>query len=330
VSGGLEEVAPERWDAVLHAAGLTDAYYSRGFVAASALPGGGGPVLLRLAGDDGDVFMAVLLRRDPTDVVTPYGYGGPAGTGADPPLAGFPAAFQAWCERRGAVASFAVFHPLLGNAGSPAAAGWRRSELAGTVAWRLEGDLVAGMHRHHRRLVRRALGAGLETRATAGPDDLTEFVALYEATMRRADAAGFYLFEPAYWEALRADVPLVRVDVRGDGDLLASVLGMGEPPWLHYHLGGSSDAGRRLGASQLALHGLAAWGQEHGFELLHLGGGVGGRADSLLEYKLRFAPGGLVPNAVGKAVHDEAAYLRLAGAARVDWDGFFPAYRTPR
>jgi hypothetical protein len=37
-----------------------------------------------------------------------------------------------------------------------------------------------------------------------------------------------------------------------------------------------------------------------------------------------------VPSAVGKAVHDRAAYLRLAGAREIDWDGFFPAYRVPR
>jgi hypothetical protein len=33
---------------------------------------------------------------------------------------------------------------------------------------------------------------------------------------------------------------------------------------------------------------------------------------------------------IGKAVHDVPAYLALTGADAVDWDGFFPAYRTPR
>jgi serine/alanine adding enzyme len=331
VSGGLEEVAPARWDAVLRAAGLTDAYYARGYVAAAALAAGGDPVLLRLAGAGGEILMAVVVRADPVDVVTPYGYGGPAACGPEPPLDGFPAAFGDWCARRGIVSSFVVFHPLLGNAGSPAAAGWRRTELAGTVAWRLEGDLVAGMHRHHRRLYRRAAAAGMTAQAEPRPGGLDEFVALYEATMRRAGAAGFYLFEPAYWDALTAGVPLVRVDVRAaDGELGASVLGIGDPPWLHYHLGASSDAGRRVGASQLALHGLADWGQRHGYELLHLGGGVGGGSDSLLEYKQRFAPAGHVPAAIGKAVHDRPAYLELAGAPAIDWDGFFPAYRAPR
>ena len=118
--------------------------------------------------------------------------------------------------------------------------------------------------------------------------------------------------------------------VRAGGELVASALGMGEPPWLHYHLGAAADAARGTGASHLALLALAEWGRANGYETLHLGGGVGGRADSLLEYKLRFAPDGLVPSEIGKAVHDEAAYLRLSRADAIDWDGFFPAYRKPR
>ena len=105
---------------------------------------------------------------------------------------------------------------------------------------------------------------------------------------------------------------------------------MGEAPWLHYHLGGSVDGAGRSGASHLALLGLAEWGREHGYSLLHLGGGVGGREDTLLEYKLRFAPDGLRPAAVGKALHDPAAYTELTGSTEVDWAGFFPAYRASR
>jgi hypothetical protein len=103
---------------------------------------------------------------------------------------------------------------------------------------------------------------------------------------------------------------------------------MGAPPWLHYHLGAASEEGRGTGASHLALCTLAEWGRAGGYETLHLGGGVSGRADSLREYKLRFAPDGLVPAATGRAVHDRDAYARLTGSDEVDWAGFFPAYRA--
>ena len=310
----LAEVAPEDWDGLRVAAGVTDVYYSRGFVEASAPLAGGTPAFL--AGD-GALF-PVLVREGPVDAVTPYGYGGPLGGGGE--------AYADWCRERGVVSTFAVFHPLL----DVDTRGFRVSELGGTVAWALGSRLEDGMHAHHRRLVRRARRAGLEAAATPAPADLDAFVEVYEATMRRAGAAPFYFFAAPYWAALVRDVPLVRIDVAGADGLAASVLGMGEPPLLHYHLGGSTEEGRRAGASQLALLGLARWGREHGFTTLHLGGGVGGRADSLLEYKRRFAPGGLVASRIGKAVHDEAAYLRAAGAGAVDWDGFFPAYREPR
>lgn len=313
----LAEVAPEDWDALCGRAGVTDVYYSRGFVEASAPLAGATPVFLALG--DAAVF-PVLLRSDPVDAVTPYGYGGPTGDLGD--------AYAAWCRERGVLSTFAVLHPLLATAPS----GARVTPLAGTVAWSLSApDLEAGMHAHHRRLVRRARAAGLTATATVAPPDLDAFAAVYEETMRRAGAAPFYFFGAAYWAALRDRVrPLIRVDVHDGTTLAASVLGMGAPPYLHYHLGAGTDAGRRVGASQLALLTLAAWGREHGYALLHLGGGVGGRADSLLEYKRRFAPDGLIPSAVARAVHDEPAYLAAAGAAAIDWEGFFPAYREPR
>jgi serine/alanine adding enzyme len=328
-AGELVEVEPAQWDPLVRRLGVTDVYYSRGFVSASAPLAGGAPTLLHAGGSDGDVLFACVVREDPVDVVTPYGYGGPLAVGASPPE--FAPLYETWCAKRGALSTFVVFHPLFGNDASPAAAGFRRSPLGETVAWPLdEGDLFEAMHRHHRRVVRNARAEGLEVEIAADPSDLESFVDIYEQTMRRRDASAFYSFSEDYWRALLRDVRLVRADVRRRGELLAGVLGMGEPPWLHYHLGGTTDAGRAAGASHLALYSLAAWGQKHGFRTLHLGGGVGGRADSLQDFKRRFAPNGLVRSSVGKAVHDRDAYLRLAGDDAIDWDGFFPAYREPR
>lgn len=326
----LEEVDPARWDDVLGGLGITDVYESSGFVSASAALSGAEPRLLHLAAPDGDVVFAVLVRSDPRDVVTPYGYGGPIGVGSDPPWAAFAAAYQAWCEAQGVLSSFVVFHPLFGNDAEAETLGFHRVPLGGTVAWSLEEpDIRARMHKHHRRMVRRAEAAGLVATVDASLSSLDEFVAIYEIAMRRLDASDFYLFPPSYWEALLRDVPLQRVDVReAGGTLVAGVLGMGAPPWLHYHLGAATDAARGTGASHLALCALAEWGHEHGYTTLHLGGGVSGREDSLLEYKLRFAPGGLVPSATGRAVHDISSYTALTGSEEIDWEGFFPAYRA--
>jgi hypothetical protein len=326
------ELDPAAWDALRAELGVTDVYSARGYVDASAVLAEGAPAYLAYRDGGGAVLFPALVRADPVDVVSPYGYGGPFAVGDDPPVEAFGAAYAEWCAARGVVTSFVTYHPLQRNAELAAATGFRATALAGTVAWPLaaDDDLVASMHRHHRRLVRRAEAAGLRATVDAAPRDLDAFVAVYEDTMRRAGASPFYLFPAAYWRALLAGVPLVRVDVHAGDDLAASVLGMGEPPWLHYHLGGSTEEGRRAGGSHLALLTLARWGAANGYTVLHLGGGVGGRDDSLFEFKLRFAPEGRVPVAIGKALHDPAAYARLTGSPDVDWDGFFPAYRMSR
>jgi hypothetical protein len=69
----LTEVPAGEWDAALAGRGLDDAYLRRDYLAASAVLTPGEPVLLAGAGG----AFALLLRSDPTDVITPYGYGGP-------------------------------------------------------------------------------------------------------------------------------------------------------------------------------------------------------------------------------------------------------------
>jgi len=300
---------------VLEELGFVDVYLTREYVEASTLLELGRPLFLRT---DEAVF-AAILRDGPTDVITPYGYGGPVG-------AGFWEPYGDWCREHGVVTTFVRFHPLYANQ-RDAPPEVKVQPLAGTVAWRLnqEGDLLERMHRHHRRVVRKALAAGVEARARLAPESLEGFVALYQQTMERQEAEDFYFFPPDYWRALETSLRdnVVLFEAGDDAKLLC----LHAPPWLHYHLGASSDAGRKLGASTLLFLEAARWAQELGYTRFHLGGGVGGARDSLYEFKLRFDPGGEVEAAIGKAVHDEEAYRRLVGPD-AGLDGFFPAYRN--
>ena len=303
----MREVSAEEWDGL-----ELDAYYRRPYVESAALLDRGRPFLFEHDG----VFFAGIERDDPRDVVTPYGYGGPTG-------GGFWDAYEDWARERGVVSTFVRFHPLLANQqGAPI----HVEQLAPTVAWRVEPgrDLLAGLHFKHRNKVRKAENAGATVAAASG---LGDFVELYEDTMRRIDADPFYLFEPAYWELL-GELPLARFDAAIDGEVVASALCLASPPWLHYHLSGTTDKGRETGASTLVLLEAANWAQANGYERFHLGGGLGGKADSLHHFKARFDPEGLVEAAVGKAIHDEAAYRELSGG-EAGYEGFFPAYRRP-
>ena len=299
---------------MLEELGFVDVYLTREYVEASTLLEPGRPLFLRT---DEAVF-AAILRDEPTDVITPYGYGGPVGPGFWEP-------YGDWCREHGVVTTFVRFHPLYANH-RDVPPKVKVQPLAGTVAWRLDddGDLLERTHRHHRRVVRKALAAGVEASAQLAPESLEGFVALYQQTMERQEAEDFYFFPPEYWRALETSLRnhVVLFEAGDDAKLLC----LHAPPWLHYHLGASSEAGRKLGASTLLFLEAARWAQEVGYTRFHLGGGVGGARDSLYEFKLRFDPGGEVEAAIGKAVHDEEAYRRLVGA-EAGLDGFFPAYR---
>jgi Acetyltransferase (GNAT) domain len=317
----VREVPADGWDELLAELGCADAYLLRAYVEASCVLDPGEPVLLHAD----DTVMACIVRpiagSDLRDVTTPYGYGGPVGGGAD-----FSEAYEAWCTERGIVSTFVRFHPLFENY---RAGRFNASYASPTMGWPLVGDLLAGMHGKHRNTVRKAQNAGVVVDAVEAPDDLSAFVSLYELTMQRQQAAAFYFFAPQYWERLsELGEQLVLFDAVAEGEVVASALCLRGDRWLHYHLGATHDSARGLGASNLLLYEAALWGQEQGLEAFHLGGGAGGREDSLFAFKQRFSTDGLREFWTGKAVHDEHAYRELSGGGDLDLDGFFPAYRA--
>jgi serine/alanine adding enzyme len=333
----LLEVDPEEWDGLLDRLGLGDVYLRRAYLESAELLGQGRPVYLHLGDPSGDVTFPCLVREAPAgygDVGTPMGYGGPVGNGAEPPVAAFFEAYDDWCGENRVVATFARFHPVLGNQRF-AEGTWHLERIGHSIGWRLEGqtreELVGGMDPHHRRVLRKAERAGMEVTVAERPSDLADFVSLYEETMRRRNASSFYFFRKAYWQHLVGSLgtALVRADVRADGELVASIVCLASQPLLHYHLGASSERGQELGANHLLFAETASWAAGEGFSRFHLGGGVGGFEDSLYEFKRRFDPGGALPAFLGKAVHDLDAYRALSGDDEIDYAGYFPAYRRP-
>jgi serine/alanine adding enzyme len=316
----IAEVRPADWNALLAELGFDDAYLRREYVESAAVLDAGRPVLLATE----DAVFAGIVRDlgERKDVTGPYGFGGPVAR--DAASAGrFYEEYDAWSRENGVVTTFTWFHPRFAN---HRYARIHVEPRAGTVAWRLdEGDVFERLHRHHRRAARKAEGSA-EVRVTVAPAELDAFARLYEQTMVEKGAQSFYYFPPEYWRALPELLGdgLVLFEALGDGELRAALLGLATAPWLHYHLGASERSG---GANNLLFLEAARWAQQHGFTRFHLGGGVGGADDTLLEFKLRFDPGALIESAVGKAIHDPEAYRELAGPD-AGLEGFFPAYRA--
>jgi serine/alanine adding enzyme len=324
------EVQPSAWDRLLSGVGWTDVYYRRGYLetVAASQPGRGAYLYFR---DQGGAVAFPCVVRESAELrirdATTVGYGGPLGLGPSPPFEEFARLYDDWCAEEKIVTTFVRFHPLFANH-RYALPSLRRERVEGSVTWPLDGDLLAGMHPHHRRLIRKAETAGVRVSMTVGPERLDDFATLYEQTMCRVGASRFYFFPERYWDRLAGELAehVVLFDALRDGDVLASVVCFATRPWLHYHLGAASDEARRLGANHLLLYAAARFGQENAYEQLHLGSGVGTGGGTLLEFKRRFTSSRLLGQWFGKGVHDLERYRDLIGTVQIDYNGFFPAY----
>ena len=329
-----------RWDDLVDASPAPDVYYRPGYCGAYEEAGHGRATAVVT---DGAVF-PLLVRPLPFgeegfDAVTPYGYGGllPRAEGSDPASA--VRQLRDWCATNGVVSCLLRLHPLLGGPGQlsgiddadveihehgPTTAVDPRRTAAETG--RLEG--MSKGRKADLTIARR------ELRLDWGSDEeaLDSFRRVYDDTMQRVGAGEFYLFPPEYYRALadglgeRFGVALAR---RGD-EVVGAAIFLADRRFAHYHLSGTTDAGRELKAGTLVVHAGAEWARERGCELLHLGGGTSG-ADSLFAFKKSFG-GETYTYSYATLVADRERYDALV-ARRGEEDepprsGFFPAYRA--
>lgn len=336
-SATLHEIPHADWDDHLGLYGPKDVYFSLGYHLASARleVDDTVPRLLHHQDDGGEVALPLLLRplpgRDGYDATSAYGYGGPLASGT-PDLDAFGVALDAWAGSTGTVTTFLRFHPLQHTAAA-APPGTDVVPLGPTVTWDLAGDddLLARAHTNHRRTIRKSRREGVSVAIEESPADLSTFQEIYAQTMTRQGAASFYFFDETYWKALEGELraELVLVEATVDDELIAGLLCFKGSRWLHYHLGASTERARTLGASTSCFLGAAEWARDRALSAFHLGGGVGGQESSLFTFKQRFDPASApTPHAVGKLVHDRAAYAELAGSPSTA--GFFPPWRSAR
>jgi lipid II:glycine glycyltransferase (peptidoglycan interpeptide bridge formation enzyme) len=152
-------------------------------------------------------------------------------------------------------------------------------------------------------------------------------------------ASSQYFFSDRYFRQLRkalgANIHLMFT--RHEGQVASAGLFIESNGSMHAHLAGVNEQFRRLSPLKILLDDVRRWARERGNALLHLGGGRGGRDDSLFAFKARFSPrrhqfytGQWIVN---RAAHnllckERQAYASKAGLVLLNPE-FFPTYRGP-
>jgi hypothetical protein len=290
------------------------------------------PLLLRpLAAEP---WAALSERR--LDASSPYGYGGPFTWGNAPRLVpAFWRAHAEWCADERVVSTFArlsLFPEQLAPLPGPVEA------RAANIAVPLEGDeeaLWRGYDTRVRRWIRIAEGSGLRVERDDEGRRLRAFLAVYEHTMRRHGASGWYYFPRTLFEDLMAGLrgQFAFFHTLSGEEVVSSDLVLCSAANVYYFLGGTLTDAFPLGPNYLLKHAVARWAQAQGKRRYVLGGGYE-PGDGVFRYKRGWARRGEVPFRVACLTHDEAACRELsarrAAAEGAGWSprpGFFPRYR---
>ena len=325
-----------RWDGLVDAAPTPDVYFRPGYCRAYEAAGEGRIVAVQTE----TALFPLMLRQLPFgesgfDAATPYGYGGilPLTEAAD--LVTDVRRLRDWCATNGVVSALLRLHPLVGGLGDLSKAdGVEIHEHGPTAAVdlaKVEDGRLTGMSKGRKadlNVARREL----ELSWGSSEADIERFRAVYDETMTRIGARDYYLFPPDYYQALAdglGDRLGVALALRGE-EVAGGALFMADQRFAHYHLSGTTDAGRELKAGTLLVHAGAVWGAERGCELLHLGGGTEG-ADSLYAFKRSFG-GREFRYSFATLVADpdryDALVARRAEEPEPPRQDFFPAYRA--
>ncbi len=272
---------------------------------------------LRIESDDQELLAPLIIREipgaDAHDAVSPYGYPGLSGSieGLDPQSIDW--------GTTGLVSVF-VRHTL---GPSPLAGATERN-----VVQIADPALPPKSRPSDRRQVRRNREAGYLLEVVPGGETTAEqragFLAAYEETMHRTDAAPHYFFDADYFDRiLAAERTWLALVLAPAGEIAAASIAAVSDGYLHYYLSGSADAHLRDSPMKSVVARLV----EHSAELglpLNLGGGIA-PGDALEEFKRGFANRRQAWLS-SELVCDRQRYEELSRGHEAT--GFFPAYRA--
>ncbi len=325
---------PSSWTDLMHPFPQADFHHSPEFHAISQQNGEGEPVLLTARADGRPLMAWPMLARDipgsdARDLGSVYGYPGPL-FAADVDQYGVLQHALEYLKSTGFVSVSARLHPI---ANAPLLSQERTDirQIGQIVAADLSRDVVE-LKREIRGAkngtIKKIEKSGVSLRQSRDPADTPIFQSIYRETMDRIGAAPYYYFPDSYMDALLAsesfDASYVFAELDGQAIAASSIIETSH--YRQYYLSGTATDHTRLSPMSLILRDQIFEAKQSGRKWFVLGGGLGGKEDSLTQFKLGFSKTTLPAGLICKIL-DPAVYTELAGSAATD--GYFPAYRQP-
>ncbi len=290
-------------------------------------------------------FIAIpLIKRaingsDCFDLTSAYGYLGPI-TNLDVEelsrefLLAFRAAFLDFMAEEKIVCAFSRLHPLLHQVALLDDIGGVY-ENGSTVYIDLESS-IEQQTRHYRKSVKNSIHALAESspsvKVVETAAELETFVSIYTENMKRIGAHDYYHFDLQYFKELIGAEEFLSLPLMLylDGVAIAAGFFVYTNDIIQVHLLATKTEFLHLSPTKLLIHEASRIGRERGMRYLHLGGGVGGKNDSLFFWKSGFSDR-LLSFRTWRYINNQAEYDRLKAKVVLHEpkdNDFFPAYRA--
>lgn len=338
----------EEWNRIVMQFPQHDVYATPGYVRAFEKNGDGEPLLLYYEGERLQAVNIVMRRPVPVlraltpedealreyfDFVTPYGYGGflLRGDTSKVEKEALAHAYRDFCRDHRIVAEFNRYHPVTDNAHDMECL-YEVIDLGHTVCMDISSKEVIweNLSSKNRNLIRKAQKCGVQVYWGREERLFREFEQIYNATMDKVGADGYYYFHKEFYDSILYDMKhqaLVFSAKLGTETIAMSIILYGNGQ-LHYHLSASKIEYQSYAPTNLLLYEAACFGNSIGMKTFHLGGGLGSREDSLYHFKKQFNRREDTQFSIGRAIFDKTAYERLRELNNDTKEtGFFPAYR---
>ena len=292
-----------------------------------------------------NLFPEAGIGREVSDVVSPYGYPGFLLSDAARTSPEFTKEVMLRMSEsfrgQGVCSAFFRMNPLLSEQFADLFPSNLLSPASDTVAidLTLTEEVIWENIRHgHQWVINKCKKLGYQPRMVSFREHIDAFMEVYQETMDRVKARDSYYFGRDYFEKLAAMPEYVHCClVELEGEVAAACVFFECNGIVQAHLGGTRSKFMKQSPFHLVLHHAAGWAKSRGNRLFHLGGGVGGSGDRLLEFKRGFSEL-TFPFHTLRLIADEEKYRELthlrAKAANLPADQpfqteYFPAYRAP-
>jgi hypothetical protein len=332
----------EEWDSYVNKALLHDVFHSWTY---HSLNTEGEPLLFVYQENGAFIALPIIKRKiegtDFYDMTSVYGYSGPvsninAAQMSKNTLMNFKTAFINFMTEENAVCIFSRLHPfidqylLLENIGGVI-------ENGTTLYMDLSPSIEDQRNSYEKRLcrqVRQLREKGYIIKEADNISEIRAFVDIYHKNMDRLHASSQYYFDEKYFaDILRLGGFDSKLLLIYDGTVLTcGAIVLLSDTIIRNHLSATSPDYLNESPSKLLTDEISMVGRKLGKKIFHLGGGVGGREDSLFEFKKRFSDL-QVKDYIWCYINDRNAYNAIVAKAEPDIDmqsSYFPLYRQPR